>query len=322
MTRMARMKRDREWNLYEAIFSRGCGWKLFSIRVIREIRGFIFGNRVKLFVAFRAMALRSFYNASVRGAALAMLLVATSATGQTNAVAVLELEGLKAKAVKGNAKLQFELAEMYFHGNGVTQSMAEATLWYRRAAEKDYAPAQLGLGHIYNSGPMELRDQAEAVHWYRKAADHGLAPAQFALGFAYETGHGVKADLAEASAWYRFAAVRGLAQAQFRLGTLYYDGRGVEQNFVEGIKWWRKAAEQGMSEALFNLGLSSMNGRGLLQDPVEAYKWFILAAHQGSKMAEANRDALEKALRPEQAAEGRQRAEAFVAKMSMPARTK
>lgn len=155
------------------------------------------------------MTLRMIYNASVRSAALALLIGATAAPTQTSVVAVLELEGLKAKAIKGGAQLQFELAEMFFHGSGVTQSVAEATLWYRRAAGKNFAPAQLSLARIYDSGRAELQDRAEAVRWYRKAADHGLAPAQFALGFAYETGRGVDADPAVATAWYRFAALRG-----------------------------------------------------------------------------------------------------------------
>ena len=46
MTRMARMDRNMERNLSGAIHSRGCGWKPFPIRVIREIRGSKFGVRV------------------------------------------------------------------------------------------------------------------------------------------------------------------------------------------------------------------------------------------------------------------------------------
>jgi|SRR5437016_8645615 len=42
----------------------------------------------------------------------------------------------RARAEKGDAKGQFDLASMYFYGKGVPQDYAEAARWCRKAAEQ------------------------------------------------------------------------------------------------------------------------------------------------------------------------------------------
>ena len=49
------------------------------------------------------------------------------------------------------------------------------------------------------------QDMAEAVTWYRKAADQGHAGAQYYLGIAYHKGQGVPADQIEAYKWLSLA---------------------------------------------------------------------------------------------------------------------
>ncbi|MCL2887556.1 MAG: sel1 repeat family protein [Betaproteobacteria bacterium] len=66
---------------------------------------------------------------------------------------------------------------MYEKGRGVTQDLAEAATWHRKAEEL-----------------------------HRKKAERGDARAQYNLGFMYETGYGVTQDYAEAATWYRKAA--------------------------------------------------------------------------------------------------------------------
>jgi TPR repeat protein len=51
----------------------------------------------------------------------------------------------------------------------------------------------------------------------------------------------------------------------------------------------------------------------MAQDYAEAYKWFTLAMWKGNELAAQNRDALTDDMKPEQIAEGRQRAVAFAA---------
>ena len=116
--------------------------------------------------------------------------------------------------------------------------------------------------------------------WFRKAAEQNYAPAQSALGYRYYAGEGVEQDYLEAAKWYRKAADQDKALAQDKLGNCYYEGEGVPQDYLEAAKWWRKAAEQNYTEAQYSLGCCYEQGQGVPQDVVEAYKFYKLAAEQ------------------------------------------
>lgn len=66
----------------------------------------------------------------------------------------------------------------YEQGVGLNPSILEAWSWYKKAADKGYAPAMNSLGAICE----KKHAVAEAMTWYRKAADRGLLVAQFNLG--------------------------------------------------------------------------------------------------------------------------------------------
>jgi len=110
-----------------------------------------------------------------------------------------------------------DLGFVYREGKGVTQDYAEAAKWWRKAAEKGYAPAQCELGLAYYYGLGVNLDYAEAVKWYRKAVEQGNAAAMCCLGVCYRTGNGVPRDRAEAVNWYRKAAKAGSTTAQDNL---------------------------------------------------------------------------------------------------------
>ena len=76
-------------------------------------------------------------------------------------------------------------------------------------AERGDARAQCELGHAY----AEIWNTAEATRWYRKAAEQGIAEAQYALGQYYAAGEGVPRDNAEAYAWFCLAAAQDSRQA-------------------------------------------------------------------------------------------------------------
>ena len=72
----------------------------------------------------------------------------------------------------------------------------------------------------YYYGIGTARSAANATAWYKKAAEHGDAESQYALGLAYEFGDGVQPDVQEALRWYRKAAGQGLAEATARIDSL------------------------------------------------------------------------------------------------------
>jgi TPR repeat protein len=127
-----------------------------------------------------------------------------------------------------------------------------AVWWYRRAAERDYAPAQCNLGVMYANGRGVEPDDTEAVRWFRRAAEQDYARAQCNLGVLYENGRGVKQDDTEAAWWYRRAAEQDYARAQCNLGVLYAEGHGVKRDMNKAIMWFRRAAMQGYKMAKDN----------------------------------------------------------------------
>jgi len=157
-------------------------------------------------------------------------------------------------AEQGDAKSQYSLGDVYYHGQGVPQDYTQALRWYRKAADQGDAKAEYGLGNMYEFGQGVLLDYAEALSWYHKAADQGYAKAQFNLGDMHYYGYGVPQDNAEAVRWYRKASDQGLARAQYDLGYMHYHGYGVPQDRAEADRWYQKAAAQGDEYAQRSLG--------------------------------------------------------------------
>ena len=78
------------------------------------------------------------------------------------------------KAAEGDPKAQTYLGEIYERGlGGQKPDYESAALWYKRAAEQNYAPAQINLGQLYEQGLGVAKDQTAALNWYRKASGLG-----------------------------------------------------------------------------------------------------------------------------------------------------
>ena len=155
------------------------------------------------------------------------------------------------------------------------------------------------------------KDNAEAVKWFTHP-DNQKQPS----GDRAE-------DEAEASRWYllvlRANAASGNADAQNALGEAFYAGKlGAVKNAVEAVKWFRRAAEQNLAAAQSNLGVCYERGDGVAKYEVEAYKWDLLAAAQGDTKAKRNASMLELMLSPEEIAEGKRRAQAWLEQRKKP----
>lgn len=175
---------------------------------------------------------------------------------------------LRISAEHGDAKAEFRLGSMFYHGQGVQQDYREAMRWYRKAADQGDTKAQYDIGYMYDLGQGVPQDYSEALRWYHKAADQGDANAQCSLGSMYYDGRGIQQDRAVAVNWYRQAANSGLARAQYGLGYMYYHGQGVPEDRAEADLLYHKAADQGDERAqralgLRGTGLSVRSGIGL-----------------------------------------------------------
>jgi hypothetical protein len=199
-----------------------------------------------------------------------------------------QLNALKKRAERGNARAQFSLGLCYYWGSSVAQDYAEAAKWYRKAAEQGNADAQYNLGVCYTEGQGVEKDYTEAVKWYRAAAEQGSPLAQYNLGVCYTEGQGVEKDYTEAVKWWRKAAEQDDAQAQCNLAVCYYLGQGMTKDCAEAVKWFRKAAEQGNAFGQMSLAFCYEEGNGVTKDYAEAATWCRKAAEQGSPLAQYN----------------------------------
>ena len=70
---------------------------------------------------------------------------------------------------------------------------------YRKAADLDYAPALFNLAVMYFAGDGVARDMTEAARRFSKAADLGNADATFNLALMDDNGAGVVQDQRKAA---------------------------------------------------------------------------------------------------------------------------
>ena len=195
--------------------------------------------------------------------------------------------------------------QMYQKGKAYydKKQYSKAVLWFREAAEQDYAAAQCCLGGCFFSGEGVMHDYTQAVAWYRKAAEQGYAKAQNWLGYCYHYGYGVTQDYTQAAAWWRKSAEQGYAGARYWLGYCYDNGYGVTQDISEALYWYRKAAAQDHSTAkdrlqeLESQGYHDLTAAQMYQKGKayydkkqysEAVPWFREAAEQGHAEAQYN----------------------------------
>jgi len=73
------------------------------------------------------------------------------------------------------------LGDLYYYGQGVTQSYPQAVTWYRKGADAGSAHAMANMGYMYENGYGVGKDLQQALAWYRKAAALGDPDAKASL---------------------------------------------------------------------------------------------------------------------------------------------
>jgi TPR repeat protein len=82
-------------------------------------------------------------------------------------------ERLAARAAKGDAEAQFDLAKMYETGRGgLTKDFTVAEHWYRESANQGDPFAQASLAILYRFGKGVPQDLVQAYMWFSLAASH------------------------------------------------------------------------------------------------------------------------------------------------------
>jgi len=85
-------------------------------------------------------------------------------------------EKLHLLAEQGDEKLQFKLGWSYNHGSiGLVQDHKESCKWYEKAAEQGNTAAQFRLGVMYSLGEGVTQDLIKAHMWYNISVHNGEA---------------------------------------------------------------------------------------------------------------------------------------------------
>lgn len=113
----------------------------------------------------------------LRLASLSVVLLVLAGCGGSS-----EFKTLQAKAKKGDAQAQFELAKMFMYGKGAKQDEVEARKWIEKAASQGVPAAQRIFGTMLRDAyGADHRDIPKAREWLKKAVDQGDAEAKAEL---------------------------------------------------------------------------------------------------------------------------------------------
>jgi len=213
-------------------------------------------------------------------------------------------------AESGYRPAQYNLAVLYYQGNGIAQDYSKAAEWFSRAAKQGDAQAQNNLGAMYLKGKGVTYNHKIAESWFTRSADQGTAAAQYNLATIYEGGYDVKQNYEKAAHWYERAADQGHKKSQSRLAylkkenkaeclslgkcsiskpTVTFDGAMQalkDGDYSRGFKQLTKLAKSGNRDAQVVLGQMYNKGKGTPPDFRMAMKWWRQAAEQGSMPAQ------------------------------------
>ncbi len=132
------------------------------------------------------------------------------------------------------------------------KNYTEAYEWFKKAIEhenSDIRYPQYQLARLYYYGNGVTKNYEEAFKWAKKSAELGYSEAQYLLGVMYDNGDGISSNDKEAFKWYSKAAEQGDAMALKNLGRLYYYGWGVEKNHDKAIELLKSSLRKGCNKA-------------------------------------------------------------------------
>ena len=172
---------------------------------------------------------------------------------------------LQARAVKGDAAAQFELAHALYWAKGVDRDLEASAKWANRAAKAGNAKAQF-------------------LHATQLLLAHGIeGDSKAAIKLLIQAGPGIEK-----------AALQGDAHALYISAQLYFRGCSSVNKFEADIVLARKrlkmAAEKGHLDAVYLLGLDIFNQykkspKNPNNTPKLAAQWFLRAAELGHPYA-------------------------------------
>lgn len=132
-------------------------------------------------------------------------------------------------------------------------------------ANRGDAKAQRDLAFRYRDGAGVTKDELESLRWAHRAADGGEAEAMDLVGVAYLRGSLIKGNPVIAVAYFKAAAGQCPAAA-FNLGQCYFGAQGTAQDVPKALDCWQQAAKAGHGRAAAYAAMAYYSGEGIAPD--------------------------------------------------------
>ena len=172
----------------------------------------------------------------------------------------------------------YELALVYYVGDGTEKDLKQFFYWVKKAAEAGVPEAMRDLAYAYHEGEGTEKNLKRFFDWMKKAAEAGVPKAMRDLAYAYHEGKGTKKDLKQFFDWMKKAAEAGMPKAMHDLARAYHEGEGTEKDLKQFFSWVKKAAEAGVPEAMHELAGAYNKGQGIKKDSKQFFYWVKKAA--------------------------------------------
>ena len=195
---------------------------------------------------------------------------------------------LMKNALGGDLKAQLELGKSYYFD---ARDYDKAFYWYRKSAEKGYAPAQALYGAFlspYTDTPRNTiitQNLADSNYWLLKAEAQGYEYAIVHLAMNYWQSSNPKAVyylMKQAEMSDKQLSV----EAEGKLGRIYYDGRYVPKDYKKAFYWYSRSAEKSYFNSEYMLGEMYYYGQGVSRDYEKAIYWYNKVAIKGLHFAQ------------------------------------
>lgn len=224
------------------------------------------------------------------------------------------------RAVKGDSRAQFKMAELSSKGGVIAKTPVQAADLYKSAATNTDNPnseAAYKLGMLYKKGDIGLpQNSKDALYWLNYAKETGYK-GSVARDFADLYNRNRQTISSEARDYYEQAIVEGDLDALFRVGKScnrknparsreyvykaaskghedaqlwlahsYASGtHGYRKNTARAAEWFTIAANKGNPEAQYEIGLRLIRGIGVTRDKQRGFLYLIASANQGNTSA-------------------------------------
>lgn len=145
---------------------------------------------------------------------------------------------------------------------------------YRQAALQNDYLAMYNLACMYYFGDGVDKDDAQAFEWFTKASNLGDCEAACRAGGFLEHGIGTAKDAVKAFDYYEISAKGGSLAGMANLGRCYLEAIGTKQDCAKGLEWLEKASSLGNGIASEMLGDYARKGQYGPVNLSRAYQYY------------------------------------------------